>query len=72
MSFAEFLVANQNWVAPIIEWGGMFLFLAIVLSPFLIIRHKLFRPTHRWHIVGAYFSSFFIFDKTDQWLLQNY
>ncbi len=78
MSFAEFLIANQNWVAPIIEWGGMLLFLAIILSPFLIIRNKLFRPTRWWHIVGAYIGSFLIFLVTeyflgivDQWVLHN-
>lgn len=52
---AEFLVANENWVAPIIEWGGTLLFLAVVLSPFLVIRHRIFRPTRWWHLarVGA-------------------
>jgi len=75
---AEFLVANENFFEPIIEWGGMLLFLAIVLSPFLIIRHRIFRPTRWWHIVGAYASSFatflalwYLIDKTNQWIAHN-
>jgi len=76
---AEFLVANQGWVAPLIEWGGLILLLFITLSPFLIIRHRIFKPTRWWHIVGAYASSFallaltiWLFVLTDQWVIENY
>ena len=79
MGLAEFLRDNQAIVAPIIEWGGALLLLAIVLSPFLIIRHSFFKPTRWWHIVGAYAGSFFVFvasfyliGKIDQWLIQTY
>ena len=79
MKFAEFLVANQDWVAPLIEWGGLLLILLITLSPFLIIRHRVFKPTRWWHIVGAYASSFallaltiWLFVLTDQWVIENY
>jgi len=61
MALTEFLRANQDWVAPIIEWGGLLLLLFITFSPFLIIRHRMFKPTRWRHIVGAYASSFLIF-----------
>jgi|GEM_PF-3501042 len=76
---AEFLAEHQTIAAPIIEWGGLFLLLFVILSPFLIIRHRYFKPTRWWHVVGAYFSSFLILfliewllGKIDQWLIQNY
>jgi len=53
----EFLRANQEIVAPIIEWVGLLVLLAIILSPFLIIRYPKFRPTRWWHVVAAYVSS---------------
>jgi len=61
MKFAEFLVANQDWVAPVVEWGGAILLTLVVISPFFIIRHRIFRPTRWWHIVGAYVGSILIF-----------
>jgi len=79
MNFAEFLVANQAVIAPIIEWGGALLFITVVLSPFLIIRHHFFKPTRWWTIVGAYVASLFIFitnyfllEKVGQWILHGY
>lgn len=79
MSFAEFLIANQNWVAPIIEWGGALVLFALVILPFVVIRHRFFKPTRWWTIVGAYISSFVIYIGSfwligliDQWLIQNY
>jgi len=61
MGLAEFLEVNQDWVAPVIEWGGLLFLLFITFSPFLIIRHRVFRPTRWWHIVGAYVFSIFTF-----------
>lgn len=57
----SFLIAHQNIAVPVIEWGGLFLLLFIILSPFLIIRHHYFRPTRWWHIVGAYVGSIALF-----------
>lgn len=75
----EFLRTHQDIVAPIIEWGGMILLLIIILSPFLVIRHRIFRPTRWWHIVGAYFGSFAILaglaiaiEIFDKWIIYNY
>ena len=47
-------------LAFVIEWGGLLLLLAIVLSPFFIIRLPRFRPTKWRYIVGAYLGSFLI------------
>lgn len=72
-----FLREHQEIAAPIIEWGGLFLLLFIILSPFLAIRHQYFKPTRWWHVVGAYTASFLIylflvFNSTiDQWLIHN-
>jgi hypothetical protein len=52
---------HSAFLPPLIEWGGMLFLLATTLSPFLIIRHRMFRPTRWWHIVGAYLVSFVIF-----------
>ena len=57
---SEFLRANQEIVSPTIQWVGLLVLLAIILSPFLIIRYPKFRPTRWWHIVGAYFGSLLI------------
>ena len=54
----EFLREHQTIAAPIIEWGGLFLLLLIILSPLLVIRHPYFRPTRWWHVIGAYLGSF--------------
>jgi len=72
MKFAEFLVANQDWVAPLIEWGGLLLLLLITLSPFLIIRHRIFKPTRWWHIFSAYFFSLAIFMVVEYFLDKTY
>lgn len=79
MELAEFLRANESWVAPLIEWGGLFFLLFITLSPFLIIRHRIFKPTRWWHIISAYLLSLFIFlllenfiDKTYRQVVDNY
>jgi hypothetical protein len=74
----EFLVANQTVMVPVIQWGLLFVLLAIVLSPFMLIRLRMFRPTRWWHIVGAYVGSFLNFfllqlflNHIDQWLTRN-
>ena len=79
MKLAEFLVENQSWVAPVIEWGGAILLTLVVISPFFIIRHRIFRPTRWWHIVGAYVGSvlvylviWYLINVIDQWAIQNY
>jgi hypothetical protein len=79
MDLASFLRDNQAAMAPIIEWGGAIFLTALVLSPFLIIRHRLFKPTRWWHIVGAYVGSFvlvaftiWVFELADQWIIKNY
>ena len=75
---AEFLVAHERIMAPVIEWGGLLLYLAIILSPFLIIRFRAFRPTRWWHVAGAYVSSvailiglWYLIDKWDQPIVQK-
>ena len=77
--FGEFLIANQKIAAPIIEWGGALLLFALVISPFIIIRHSFFKPTRWWTIVGTYvssfvvyFGSFWLIGLIDQWLIFNY
>jgi hypothetical protein len=79
MDLASFLRDNQEIMAPIIEWGGAILLTVIVLSPFLIIRHRMFRPTRWWYVVGAYFLSFTILTITvylrelvNESLIRNY
>ena len=76
---AKAYLEPNNTIAFLVEWGGLVLFLALVLAPFLIIRHRLFRPTRIWHIVGAYAGSFGVFivlmwvaGKIDEWLLNNF
>lgn len=66
-------------LAFFIEWGGLVLVLALVLSPFAIILLRRFRPTRWKHIILAYVSSFamfalliFIDSKFDRWLLNNF
>lgn len=66
-------------LATLIEWGGLVLVLALVLSPFFIIRLQRFKPTRWRHIVGAYVSSLaiyfaieFLISKIDRWLLENF
>lgn len=57
----EFLRSNQDFIAPIIEWGGLLVLLAIILSPFLIIRLRRFRPTRWRHFLVAFLSSYTLF-----------
>lgn len=66
-------------LAFFIEWGGLVLVLALVLSPFAIILLRRFRPTRWKHIILAYVSSFvmfalvfFVISKIDKWLLSNF
>lgn len=55
---AEFLAEHVRIAAPILEWGGLFLLLFVILSPFLLIRLPYFKPTRWWHVVGVYLLSF--------------
>lgn len=73
-----FLQPNET-LAFLIEWGGLILFLALVLAPFFVLLLKKFRPTRWHHIVLAYLSSFgilscliFIISTIDTWFLNNF
>jgi len=75
---AEFLAEHVRIAAPIIEWGGLFFLLFVILSPFLLIRLPYFKPTRWWHVVGAYLVSFllvigaeFFLSKSFQWVVKN-
>ena len=73
-----YLVENAQ-LAFLIEWGGLILVLALVLSPFLVIRLQRFKPTRWRHIVGAYVGSFVLFlstikivDCIGNWTIENF
>ena len=74
---SEFLRVHQDTAVPVIGWGGMLVLILVILSPFLIIRFRYFRPTHWWHIAGAYGISFVIYfflllnTPVNHWFIYN-
>ena len=71
-------LVEQPTLAFLIEWGGLVLVLALVFSPFFLLRLKRFKPTRWRHVLGAYAFSVFVFlliealgSFLDGWLNEN-
>ena len=72
-------LVEQPTLAFLIEWGGLILVLALVFSPFFIIRLQRFRPSRWQHILAAYFLSATLLllteifaSKLDRWVYESF
>ena len=71
---------QNDTVAFLIEWGGFAVALLLVLSPFIFIWFKKYRPTKWWQLIFVYLISFVMFRFVelvtsaihDDWLRENF